>query len=163
MLPIRIYLYGKLLDSNLEKFTDEFLSTKNSQALSVLSSLVIELRNAKINDKFIEILSNWTISKTTAIIKRNVVACIPELIDFFFIFQNLVKVYNVSQANYCLKYFKGCLINSSSNISYLASRYIHQQVQQNNNSFIKQIPDLLNFLLELDSVPYFHVLDNFLD
>lgn len=154
ILPIKMYLYSEILESCIERFTVEFLSAKNCQALSLLSTFIIDLKDSVINDKFIKILSEWTINKTTEVINKNSIGCIPELIDLFFLFQTLVKTHKINQAKYCLKYFKGCLVSSSNRISYLASRYIHQQVQQNNNSFIQQIPDLLNFLLELDSVPY---------
>lgn len=153
-LPIRSCLYSKPLEEHLKKFTDEFLLSKNCSALSVISSLVTELNDQKINDKLIEILSEWTIQNTMDLIDRNSISIISDLIDLFFLFQTLVKTHGVIQANYCLKYFKGCLVAYGNRISYLASRYIHQQIQQNNKSFVQRIPDLLNFLIELDSIPY---------
>lgn len=154
ILPVRILLYSKTFECNIDKFTDELLSSKNLQLITLLSTLVNELHDLTINDKFIEALSVWTINKSTSIINQNSVSCIPELMDLFFLFQTLVKTHHINQTSFCLKYFKGCLLASSNKITYLASRYIHQQIQQNNGSFNQQIPDLLNFLLELDSVPY---------
>ena len=84
----------------------------------------------------------------------NNTSCIPKLIELLFFFQSLVKTYNINESKYCLKYYKGCLIASSNRLAYLGARYIHQQVQQNSAGFNQQIPDLLNFLSELDTAPY---------
>ncbi|OHT17410.1 hypothetical protein TRFO_12366 [Tritrichomonas foetus] len=154
LLPVRICLYSKALHLCLERFTEEILSEKNFQALSILSSLVSELHDRKLNDQFIQILSESAIRTTSAAINRNSVACIPELVEIHKLYSSLVSSYFIPQADYCLKYFKGCVVTSCNRIAYLASRYIHQQIQQNDSSFISKIREINLFLKELDSNSY---------
>jgi hypothetical protein len=147
----------------METFIDELFEGRDYPVLGILSNLVNAVQSVELSDSFIDCFSHYSIRKCRAALSDDTIALPSILLQLLRIFQDLVNISHVSEAEFALKYFRELVNLSGRRVSHVTARYIYQQMMGHDDRFLSTVFELIPLIRELeDDAYFFHCFRQFL-
>jgi hypothetical protein len=139
----------------MENLVDELFEGGDYPDLGIFANLVNAAQSVVLSDSFIDRLSHYSIRKCRAALSDDSIALPSILLQLLRIFQDLVNIFHVSEAEFALKYFQELVNLSGRRVSHLTARYIHQQMTRHDDRFLSKVFELIPLIRELEDDTYF--------
>jgi hypothetical protein len=139
----------------MENLVDELFEGGDYPVLGILANLVNAAQSVALSDSFIACLSHYSIRKCRVALSDDSIALPSILLQLLHIFQDLVNIFHVSEAEFALKYFRELVNLFRRRVSHVTARYIHEQMTRHDDRFLSKVFALIPLIRELEDDTYF--------